>query len=64
MSNDKQDSRRFEIIVDGKHQGGSFATEAEANKVAATFKGQETVVQRKGKTLASAASSPAPSARK
>ncbi len=38
---------RFEILIDGKWQGGSFATEAEAKAAAAKLKGSA-VVRAKG----------------
>jgi len=40
--------KRFEVIIDGKHQGGSFETEAQAKAVGEKLQKKAYVVREKG----------------
>jgi hypothetical protein len=61
MSNVK-DRRRWEVLIDGKHQGGSFATELAAKNAGTNARksaDQEIVVRRKGPSPEHLAAAPA-----
>jgi len=54
-------TKRFKILVGGEWQGGSFATEAEAQAAAATLpRGSKIEIVAKGATAAPVADTPAP----